>query len=114
MCTALPLSAHTLSFVSHSEHILFAVDTDTYDQYDLFRFLERKLPLFELYTVGAQWFDKLFAPSNKSIMIRFLYLSASLYAQAEHTCPKIEGGCPCMQRRHQPEAININNILQLR
>ena len=29
VCTALPLSAHTLSFVSHSAHILSAVEKDT-------------------------------------------------------------------------------------
>ena len=44
MCTALLLSAHPLSFVSHSEHILYAVDKDAHDQYDLFRLIHNLLP----------------------------------------------------------------------
>ena len=71
MCTALQLSAHTLSFVSTLHTCpLLSVERDTYHHYDLFSF------------------DIQFAPLNK--FIRFLYLSfvyTAVNTQAKQTCP---------------------------
>ena len=56
MCTSLPLSAHTLSFVSHSAQILSVVEKDTINT-----------------SVLSTRTRIQFVPSIKSI--RFLYLS---------------------------------------
>ena len=91
MCTVLPLSAHTLSFVSHSAHNLSAVEKDTINTSALSTRIQ-------------------FVPTIKSI--RFLDLSC-LYTivitHAEQTCPN-RRRLPKSGPRRRPLIYSISMI----
>ena len=69
VCTSLPMSAHTLSFVSYSAHILSAVEKDT---------INTSAPSTRIQFISA-------IKSIRFLYVSFLYTIVTTHA--EWTCP---------------------------